>query len=755
MSYGTIKVDTITFTDNSVDKSVSLSGLIQNPTFTGNITVTGTISGDVIRGGTTVSGTTVTGTTANFVSGVFTTQISGATVTGTTASFTSGVFTNISGTTATITSGIIASGTDAAPSLAILADLDTGLFSPGANQLAVATNGTGRLFVDASGNVGVGTSTFNSPSAGRQVLELNGSSSSLINLDAGGTRRAYIFSDSSDTYFYNTQAGPLLLGTNDTERLRITSAGLVGVGTSSPAWPLDVNGVARSTGTSAMFALSDRSTGTGDRYGIYSNSNTFRVYDFPAAADRVVVDSAGLVGIGDSAPESLLHLKGSNATLKIESSVNTGYSGVEFDRAADDTHFAIYAYDSSHASQANNVQFYGYQNGNIQFITNSNATPRLTITSAGLVGIGTTTVNNGVLHVKSNGTGSQSGLAVEASANDSFFSITNNGSAHILGATYNSTGSYQPISFAINGEKARIDTSGRLLVGTSSARSNVNSGAPITQIETAVDSISTGLSIINNSSIGYTSRLALGLSKGSSVGSTTVVSNGDALGYLSWVGADGTNFIESGRIETQVDGTPGANDMPGRLVFSTTADGASSPTERFRISSVGYLRAVGTSSTARIIPDVDNVGYLGQGSERWQAVYAVNGTIQTSDRRQKTDITEALLGSDFIKTLKPVSYKWIEGGKEPTGEIDENGDRVFISIPGQRTHWGFIAQDVKEAVDAAGIDFGGWLLDDKDDPDSQQALRYDQFIAPLTKALQEALAEIDVLKSKVAALESA
>jgi trimeric autotransporter adhesin len=43
---------------------------------------------------------------------------------------------------------------------------------------------------------------------------------------------------------------------------------------------------------------------------------------------------------------------------------------------------------------------------------------------------------------------------------------------------------------------------------------------------------------------------------------------------------------------------------------------------------------------------------LGQGSERWQAVYAVNGTIQTSDRRQKTDITEALLGSDFIKTLK-------------------------------------------------------------------------------------------------------
>ena len=84
MPYGILKVDTITFTDNSVDKSVSLSGLIQNPTFTGNVTATGTISGDVIRGGTTISGVTVTGTTANFASGVFTTQVSGAIVVATT-----------------------------------------------------------------------------------------------------------------------------------------------------------------------------------------------------------------------------------------------------------------------------------------------------------------------------------------------------------------------------------------------------------------------------------------------------------------------------------------------------------------------------------------------------------------------------------------------------------------------------------------------------------------------------------------------
>jgi hypothetical protein len=60
---------------------------------------------------------------------------------------------------------------------------------------------------------------------------------------------------------------------------------------------------------------------------------------------------------------------------------------------------------------------------------------------------------------------------------------------------------------------------------------------------------------------------------------------------ISFQGSDGTNFVESAAIQAQVDGTPGTNDMPGRLMFSTTADGASSPTERARITSGGYFKA--------------------------------------------------------------------------------------------------------------------------------------------------------------------
>jgi hypothetical protein len=167
-----------------------------------------------------------------------------------------------------------------------------------------------------------------------------------------------------------------------------------------------------------------------------------------------------------------------------------------------------------------------------------------------------------------------------------------------------------------------------------------------------------------------------------------------------------------------------------------------------RIESNGNTRF---SNLATIYPATDNAVTNGGSGFRWSQIWAANGTIQTSDQRTKTNITNAELGSDFIKLLRPVSYKWVEGGKRDTGECDEDGNCIYESVPGERTHWGFIAQEVKEAVDTAGVDFGGWVLTDKDDPSSQQALRYDQFIAPLTKALQEAIAKIETLEARLTA----
>jgi hypothetical protein len=200
MAYGSVKVDTIIFDDNGSDQNVTVSGLYRATT--SGVTVSGTIaagtvSGVTVIGSTTVSGATVTGTTANFTSGNFSNLISAAATmsgalimanqqqvqfreavgngvnhialqapaivsadqtitlpdqTGTviTTGDNGSVSSTMLATNLTISA---AAGSAAAPSIAFTDDLNTGIYSPGADQLAVSTGGTGRLFVDASGDV--------------------------------------------------------------------------------------------------------------------------------------------------------------------------------------------------------------------------------------------------------------------------------------------------------------------------------------------------------------------------------------------------------------------------------------------------------------------------------------------------------------------------------------------------------------------------------------------------------------------------
>jgi hypothetical protein len=124
-----------------------------------------------------------------------------------------------------------------------------------------------------------------------------------------------------------------------------------------------------------------------------------------------------------------------------------------------------------------------------------------------------------------------------------------------------------------------------------------------------------------------------------------------------------------------------------------------------------------------VLPALDNAQTLGDAGARWSAVWSTTGTIQTSDRRDKTDIAPTDLGLDFILALNPVRYRWQEG---------------------TRTHHGLIAQEVAEVL--AGRDFAGHVLFDPTDPQSRQGLRYDAFIAPL-------IASIQTLAARVSALE--
>jgi hypothetical protein len=156
---------------------------------------------------------------------------------------------------------------------------------------------------------------------------------------------------------------------------------------------------------------------------------------------------------------------------------------------------------------------------------------------------------------------------------------------------------------------------------------------------------------------------------------------------------------------------------------------------------------------ANFLPETNAAWNLGGTSGRWVTVYATNGTISTSDRRLKTDIVESQLGLDFINKLEPVSYKWINGG--PTEESFAAGDNNPVYRPGTRTHYGLIAQQVKEAVDQSDVeDFGGFVQDDLSNPESSLSLNYGEFISPMIKAIKELSEKIVSLETRITQLEN-
>jgi hypothetical protein len=166
----------------------------------------------------------------------------------------------------------------------------------------------------------------------------------------------------------------------------------------------------------------------------------------------------------------------------------------------------------------------------------------------------------------------------------------------------NSTSGGYGITFGIDGNEAvRVDTSRRLLVGTSSARSNVYVGGspttPSIQSETSGSTYNNGASLLTYSAVNYAPILTLGTSNSDTAGTNAAVGINHVLGFINFVGNDGTNFRSGAFISAAVDGSVSTGDLPTRLVFSTTADGASSPTERMRITSTGQVRLAGAGIT--------------------------------------------------------------------------------------------------------------------------------------------------------------
>jgi hypothetical protein len=126
----------------------------------------------------------------------------------------------------------------------------------------------------------------------------------------------------------------------------------------------------------------------------------------------------------------------------------------------------------------------------------------------------------------------------------------------------------------------------------------------------------------------------------------------------------------------------------------------------------------------------------------------IGNVVAPSDARVKIDIQNTDLGLDFIKNLRPVSYIYDLNEYRITG--DKKDGEIKTPVQYIRRHQGLIAQEVRALIDPDK--FAGWVLEDKNDPDSRQSLRYEEFIAPLIKAVQELTVRLEAAEAKLANL---
>lgn len=150
--------------------------------------------------------------------------------------------------------------------------------------------------------------------------------------------------------------------------------------------------------------------------------------------------------------------------------------------------------------------------------------------------------------------------------------------------------------------------------------------------------------------------------------SKSIVASGDKISSIQSYGYDGVINREATRIESVVDGTPGSGDMPGRLSFYTTLDGAATPTERVRIANDGGLYAYNLlqQTAAGLVVEYDTTT---------KELYA-----ETSAKKMKTNIKKANIDTSGLLELELKSWKDKASGKEELGLIADEVAKVCPEV---------------------------------------------------------------------------
>ena len=669
-------------------------------------------------------------------------------------------------------------------------DEDVIVWQREANNIQFGTNNAERVRIDSSGNLGIGTT---SPENNLHIADTSGPIIRLTNsTGTDGTYTGRISTgDAAGTFFaginffkHDTNDGEIRFRTkvDGTNQDTVTIVdGRVGIGTTSPTELLHT---VKSSGTSRVrFEASAAHSfarlvagSTSYNSGVEFFSGTTNTANITAEGDgelvveangseRMRIDSSGNVGIGNTVAATIDGVNSAGTLVVGNGSSAEGVTIYTSDSTAGELAFADGT--SGSATQRGRI-IYSHGDNSMRFSTDASEAVR--IDTSGNVGIGTTSPGDYDLGADD--------LVVANSGNGGVSIITGTSS---VGALYfgDGTSSNQPyrgrveykhaedsLNFGSAGTlHATLDSSGRLLVGASSSRGgNFNNGSGVDSqfLLEGTSFVTSFANIVRNSNDANSAGFALSKSRGTSVGSNTIVQNNDKLGEFAFQGSDGAKLVAAAAIECQVDGTPGTSDMPGRLVFSTTADGASSSTERMRItsntdgqlllgttsgsnsSSTGVKLKGGSASSVDVVINaasninLNHVYNVNATNNGYRFYIQANGGIvnhsgnntNLSDEREKKNIADMDSAWSDLK-------QWVLREFHFNDEDDSDPK-----------HYGVIAQQVETVSPEVISDF------QKDETTTRKGVKEMQMMWMAIKALQEAQARIETLETKVAALEA-
>ncbi|MBI4276733.1 hypothetical protein HY629_02745, partial [Candidatus Uhrbacteria bacterium] len=451
-----------------------------------------------------------------------------------------------------------------------------------------------RLIIDTSGNVGIGTTAplgkLHIKDGGyRQGIILQRSGTTVdrfygyIGDGTNSTIADEIYLDANNTNFHFRQGS-----TGTTETVTFLNSGNVGIGTTTPQGLLAVE------------------QGT-ETYSLYIGNQGSSTPSLVVQG----VNGNGNVGIGTTAPVASLHVGSTNATLRVGSDSTADASAADLQIITNDRVPTFKLTDSNVASgyitmSSNGLVFNTDTVNNYDFRTGASSadttpetsgTSRLYIKSDGNVGIGTTAFNVGErLSVSGSDADVATFLTSAATGEIHIGGSAANDDALVVGFNKTSDYGYLQVWGDAAGSSLVIANGGNVGIGTT------NPSVRLGQKLDVAASANYGGAVLStwSATAAEASALDLSRSKSATIGTQSAVVSGDALGYITFRGSDGTNFIDGANIAATVDGTSGTNDMPTRLMFGTTADGASSITERMRITSTGNV-GIGTTTPSALL----------------------------------------------------------------------------------------------------------------------------------------------------------